>query len=170
MRLNLIQQGTERKSIKIQGTRMYASKKLVGQISNLHFEYSSSWSFEPQGSDVSPVHTNDPAHTNNPALTNDPIHTNNTINPSPNVNDSHSNWLSLPVQICALNIRSVLNKLSNFQSFVYSNPFEIYCITETWLSDFVYDHEIIPSKFNIYRKDRKSHWGKIHFNCHYSNQ
>ena len=65
MRWNLIQQGTERKSIKIQGTRMYASKKLVGQISNLHFEYSSSLSFEPQGSDVNPVHTNDPAHTNN---------------------------------------------------------------------------------------------------------
>ena len=40
-----------------------------------------------------------------------------------------------------------MNKLSNFQSFVYSNPFEIYCITETWLSNFVYDNEIIPSKF-----------------------
>ena len=54
-----------------------------------------------------------------------------------------------------------MNKLSDFQSFVYSNPFEIYCITETWLSDFVYDHEIIPSKFNIYRKDRKSHGGGV---------
>ena len=49
-----------------------------------------------------------------------------------------------------------MNKLSNFQSVVYSNPFEIYSITETWLSNFVYDHEIIPSKFNIYCKDRKS--------------
>ena len=91
VRWKLIQQGTERKSIKIQGTRIYASKKLVGQISNSHFEYSSSWSFEPQGSDVNLVQTNDPAHTNNPALTNDPIHTNNTINPSPTINDSHSN-------------------------------------------------------------------------------
>ena len=54
-----------------------------------------------------------------------------------------------------------MNKLSNFQSFVYSNPFEIYCITETWLSDFVYDHEIIPSKFNIYCKDRKSRGGGV---------
>ena len=54
-----------------------------------------------------------------------------------------------------------MNKLSNFQSFVYSNPFEIYCITETWLSNFVYDNEIIPSKFNIYRKDRKSRGGGV---------
>ena len=38
-----------------------------------------------------------------------------------------------------------MNKLSNFQSFVYSNPFDVYCLTETWLSDFVYDHEIIPN-------------------------
>ena len=90
VRWKLIQQGTERKSIKIQGTRIYASKKLVGQISNSYFEYSS-WSFELQGSDLNPVHTNDPAHTNNPALTNNPIHTSNTINPSPTVNDSHSN-------------------------------------------------------------------------------
>ena len=70
-----------------------------------------------------------------------------------------SNWQSQPVQTCVFNIISVMNKLSSFQSFVYSNPFEIYCITETRLSDFVYDHEIIPSKFNIYRKDRKSRGG-----------
>ena len=54
-----------------------------------------------------------------------------------------------------------MNKLSNFQSFVYSNPFEIYCITETWLSNLVYDHEIITSKCNIYRKDRKSRGGGV---------
>ena len=52
-----------------------------------------------------------------------------------------------------------MNKLSNFQSFAY--PFKIYCITETWLSVFMYDHEIIPSKFNIYRKDRKSCGGGV---------
>lgn len=143
----------ERKSIKIQGTRIYANNKLVRQISNLYFTYSSSWSLEPQGSDENPAHTNDPAHTT------DPIHTNNTNDHSPVVNDSYSNWQSQPVQICVFNIISVMNKLSSFQSFVYSNPFEIYCITETRLSDFVYDHEIIPSKFNIYRKDRKSRGG-----------
>lgn len=44
------------------------------------------------------------------------------------INDSHPNWLSQSIQICVFNIRSVMNELSNFQSFVYSNPFEIYCI------------------------------------------
>ena len=47
-RWNLIQSGIERKSIKIQGTRIYANKKLVGQLSNFQFNYSLSWSSEPE--------------------------------------------------------------------------------------------------------------------------
>ena len=85
VRQNLIQSGTERKSIKIQGTRIYANKKLVGQTSNSHFEYSSSWSLEPQGSDENPAHTNDSA------ITNDPTLTHNANDPSLTDNVSHSN-------------------------------------------------------------------------------
>lgn len=77
----------ERKSIKIQGTRIYANNKLVRQISNLYFTYSSSWSLEPQGSDENPAHTNDPAHTT------DPIHTNNT--------NDHSPVVKLTISACA---------------------------------------------------------------------
>ena len=47
-RWNLIQSGIEHKSIKIQGTRIYANKKLVGQLSNFQFNYSLSWSSEPE--------------------------------------------------------------------------------------------------------------------------
>ena len=71
-RWNLIQSGIERKSIKIQGTRIYANKKLVGQLSNSQFKYSPSWSSEPE-------------HTCDPTLTND------SNDPSLAVNDSHSN-------------------------------------------------------------------------------
>ena len=104
-RWNLIQSDIERKS-KIQGTEIFANKKLVRQLSNFKFKYSFSRSSEPK-------------------FTSDPTLTIESNDPSLDVNDSHSNLLNLlsqPVQICVSNIRSIMNKLSNFQSFVYSNP------------------------------------------------
>ena len=58
-------------------------------------------------------------------------------------------------------MRSLVNKLSLFQSFVYSNDFEILCVCETWLSDNIYDHEILPVNFVLYRKDRPSRGGGV---------
>ena len=46
--------------------------------------------------------------------------------------------------MCLFNSRSIVNKLSNLQSFVYN--YTIYCITETWLSDSVSDFEILPAR------------------------
>ena len=57
-----------------------------------------------------------------------------------------------------LNCRSLINKLSLFQSFVYSNDFTLICLTETWLSDHVSDGEILP---NEYRKDRPTRGGGV---------
>ena len=37
----------------------------------------------------------------------------------------------------------------------------IYCITETWLSDLIFDYEILPTSYTLYRKDRKSRGGGI---------
>ena len=59
------------------------------------------------------------------------------------------------------NSRSIVNKLSNFQSFVYSSNYTIYCITETWLSLSVSDFEILPEKFSIFHKDRGSRGGGV---------
>ena len=55
---------------------------------------------------------------------------------------------------CYLNIRSLVNKLSLFQSYVYSSDFDVICLTETWLSESIYDQEIPPTNYNIYRWDR----------------
>ena len=44
---------------------------------------------------------------------------------------------------------------------MYSSELNIYCNSETWLSDFVFDHEILPVSFTIYRKDRPSRGGGI---------
>ena len=37
----------------------------------------------------------------------------------------------------------------------------VFCITETWLSEFISDCEIIPSDFVLYRKDRPSRGGGV---------
>ncbi len=37
----------------------------------------------------------------------------------------------------------------------------MYCITETWLSSFVFDNEIFPSGYTIFRKDRGTRSGGV---------
>ena len=44
---------------------------------------------------------------------------------------------------------------------MYSKPYNIYCITETWLNDCFYDNEILPCEYTIYRKDRGSRGGGV---------
>ena len=46
------------------------------------------------------------------------------------------------------------NKLTEFQSFVYSSDYDIIALTETWLSDCIFDNEILPTGYNIYRADQ----------------
>ena len=63
--------------------------------------------------------------------------------------------------MCLFNSRSIVNKLSNLQSFVYSSNYTIYCITETWLTESVSDFEILPGNFSIFRMDRGSRGGGV---------
>ena len=44
---------------------------------------------------------------------------------------------------------------------MYSSEFNVFCVTETWLSDYIYDCEILPSDFVLYRKDRPSRGGGV---------
>ena len=44
---------------------------------------------------------------------------------------------------------------------MYSSDFNIFCICESWLLDSVYDQEILPSNYIIYRKDRPSRGGGV---------
>ena len=75
---------------------------------------------------------------------------------------SHSSNLSnSAITCCYLNIRSIVNKLSLFQSYIYSSDFDVICLTETWLSESVFDQEILPTNYNIYRKDRPSRGGGV---------
>ena len=51
------------------------------------------------------------------------------------------------------NFRSLLNKLAQFQSLVFSSGVSIVACTETWLSPYVFDHEILLPSFTIFGKD-----------------
>lgn len=57
----------------------------------------------------------------------------------------------------------MVNKLTDFQSLVYTSRFHIFAVTETWLSDCICDKEILPAGFNVYRRDRLSRGGGVLF-------
>ena len=69
------------------------------------------------------------------------------------------------IQVYLWNARNIVNKLSDFSSFVYASNYNVYRITETWLSDHIYDNEILPSDYVIYRKDRSSRGGGVLLVC-----
>ena len=58
-------------------------------------------------------------------------------------------------------MRSLVNKFTPFQSFVYASDFDIFCLTETWLSECIYDCEILLNDFVLYHKDRPSRGGGV---------
>ena len=47
------------------------------------------------------------------------------------------------------------------QSLAYSFCYDIIAISETWLSDSIFNNEILPSNFTIYRCDRRSRGGGV---------
>jgi len=59
------------------------------------------------------------------------------------------------------NSRSLVNKLKQFNSYILTSNYKVYGITETWLSNYVYDNEIFPPNYAIYRKDRSSRGGGV---------
>ena len=51
--------------------------------------------------------------------------------------------------------------MSNFQTFIYSSNFHIIALTETWLSSYIFDKEILPNGYAIYRSDRETRGGGV---------
>ena len=44
---------------------------------------------------------------------------------------------------------------------MYASELNVFCLTETWLSDFVFDSKVLPYDFIVYRKDRPSQGGGV---------
>uniref|UniRef100_A0A1X7SEB5 Uncharacterized protein n=1 Tax=Amphimedon queenslandica TaxID=400682 RepID=A0A1X7SEB5_AMPQE len=55
----------------------------------------------------------------------------------------------------------LVNKLMTFQSFVYSFHPSLISVTETWLSDYIFDNEILPDGYSVFRCDRLSRGGGV---------
>ena len=51
--------------------------------------------------------------------------------------------------------------MHNFQSYTYSNEFDIIAITETWLTKHIYTNELLPCGYNVLRKDRDGRGGGV---------
>src|SRR5436190_3459532 len=52
------------------------------------------------------------------------------------------------------NIQGLNSKLSNFKSLCALIDFDIITLTETWLTDNVYNAELRSNLYNVYRSDR----------------
>ena len=58
------------------------------------------------------------------------------------------------------NARSLRNNLGELHDLLYSGKFKIICFAESWLCSKLFNDAILDprSLFNIYRRDRISHW------------
>ena len=81
--------------------------------------------------------------------------------PAQSLTFDNSNWLYDSIPISLWNSQSIVNKISSFQTLVYSSSFQIIAITETWLSDYILKNELLPSNFNIVRIDRATRGGGV---------
>ena len=86
-----------------------------------------------------------------------PINLTDCADHTPNSLDTSCNKIKL--NACLFNAKSIVNKLNNY--YVYSMDFSIVALTETWLTDSIFNNEILPRDFSIYRKDRRSIGGGV---------
>ena len=74
---------------------------------------------------------------------------------SPNPGWINSSLQKPGLKIGHLNIRSLPKHLDELRIFLQENPFDVFCLNETWLNSSWYDGELIVEGYNLVRKDRK---------------
>ena len=72
---------------------------------------------------------------------------------------SHQSNSLRHLRILSLNARSLLPKIDELRGLCGSEKFDVICVSETWLSDAVEDHEVHIHGYNLLRKDRHRHGG-----------
>ena len=65
------------------------------------------------------------------------------------------------MHFAVFNSRSLVNKFTQLQHLVYTSHFDIIGITETWLSSSIFDNEILPTNYSIFRRDRCGRGGGV---------
>ena len=81
-----------------------------------------------------------------------------SVNPGPSTKDCHLKFLSLNAQSLKCKHKAprseMFCQIHAFQKLLYSNAYDIICVTETWLKDFFLDSEILDTGYTIFRRDR----------------
>ena len=119
-----------------------------GQVQNNCWQY-----FRPSNQTALLAASNVSGHTNCINTTEQSV--------SDNVHSKISNWLPNNLSFLLWNARSLKNQLRNFQSYVYSNDFDVIAITETWLTKHIYTNELLPCGYNVLRKDKSGRGGGV---------
>jgi exonuclease III len=66
---------------------------------------------------------------------------------------SHANFGN-SLGIYYQNVRGLRTKQTEFYDNVCASNFDIICLSETWLNDVCYDHNLFPNSYTVYRSDR----------------
>jgi len=76
---------------------------------------------------------------------------------------SSSSWIGLlGPKVCVQNCRSLAKNLLFFPKFYIRIWFSNYwLLSETWLSEDITDHEVLPQPYTFYRKDRSTRGGGV---------
>ena len=86
-----------------------------------------------------------------------------SLNPGPSTKDYRLKCLSLNAQSLKSKHKAPFSEMfcqiHTFQKLVYSNAYEIICVTEAWLKDFFLDSEILDTGYTIFRRDRAERKG-----------
>ena len=70
------------------------------------------------------------------------------------------------LKILSLNVCSLLPKFDQFCLVCASLTPDIICMSESWLSQDISDHEIALINYQLFRKDRHRHGGDVLLNIH----
>jgi hypothetical protein len=66
---------------------------------------------------------------------------------------SHANFLNC-LGIYYQNVRGLRTNQPEFYDNVSASNFDIICLSETWLNDLCYDHNLFPSRYTVNWSDR----------------
>lgn len=127
--------GINKKDIKIHSLKLYVKGQKYGKVINSASQYSQ----------ASSVASNSATESDSSTI---------NINTATKSGDA-SSWLA---SVLYTNARSIVNKLKDFWSLVYAKSFDIIGISETWLTNNIYNNEILLLNYILFCKDHLS-WG-----------
>ena len=65
------------------------------------------------------------------------------------------------IKVAHLNVRSMRNKAVELQQYLLSNPYDVLCLSETWLDEHLSDNMVSVNGYKFERKDRGSNGGGV---------